>query len=416
MFMKIRYIFSGILILMFLQVSLIYAKEIEYPISAFQEEELIAVREWEKKWAGQKITSTNVDEVKEFLPETLYDLIKNTNKWGESWFTVVPYNRIKPTPGDIEWTKKQYGTCRINPEGELEGWVAGMPFPEAQDDGRKIALNFRSRNAGDGYESVDRGFIIDGIRKYDRSLELQNNLAYFAGRTDFEPVPEFKHNPKDIWRAFSMLQLAPPETRNMRIMEIHYKDRLKPYDSWVWVSSLRRIRRRSTTERQASQSAGDNSGYDNMGWDGPMSELNFRYLGKEQYLLARHTDVTKLNRQPGFCLYNGIERERINVHILEVTPKDPNFFYSKMIWYQDPETWNMLYSDRYDRRGNLWKIQELLCYVSEEVDGISIPHFTGNQMIDVQRTHSTLGLSEQKFGIKFDQDMFTLQYMQRYGH
>ena len=50
-----------------------------------------------------------------------------------------------------------------------------------------------------------------------------------------------------------MLQLQPPEVRNMRIMEIHYQDTLKAYDSWFWMPSIRRVRRRSTSERQDAQ-------------------------------------------------------------------------------------------------------------------------------------------------------------------
>ena len=68
-----------------------------------------------------------------------------------------------------------------------------------------------------------------------------------------------------------MLQLAPPETRNMRIMEINYQDTTKPYDSWFWMPSIRRVRRRSTSERQDAQGGADYCAYDNMGWDGAVS-------------------------------------------------------------------------------------------------------------------------------------------------
>ena len=64
------------------------AAELQYPAAIFQGDELAKVQQWEKTWAGKKITSANVDEVKEFLPETYYDLMKDTDKWGESWFEV----------------------------------------------------------------------------------------------------------------------------------------------------------------------------------------------------------------------------------------------------------------------------------------------------------------------------------------
>ena len=51
------------------------------------------------------------------------------------------------------------------------------------------------------------------------------------------------------------------------------------------------------------------------------------------------------------------------LHVVEATSKDPNFLYSKMIWYLDPEDWQMRYSDRYDRSGKLWKIIDQLGFV-----------------------------------------------------
>ncbi len=394
--------------------SLSHAAEIEYPVAAYQGEALEKVREWEKNWVGKKITTANVDEVKDFLPESLYNIMKDVDNWGESWFTVVAYNQIVPTPGNIEATKKYSGKSGLTDEGGLTGWVAGVPFPDTTDP-VEMAHNFRSRNFADGYSSIEKGFIIDGRLKYDMDLEIANNLLFFSGRTDLSPIPEFEDNPKQIWRAFMLHQLAPPETRNMRIMEIHYKDRTKAYDSWFWMPSIRRIRRRSTTERQDAQGGADFCGFDNMGWDGPIQMNTYKYLGQKEALLVRHQDPSKLEHTPGFCLWDGTQRERINAHVLEVTSRDPNFLYSKMIWYLDPETWQILYSDRYDRRGNLWKVLDQHGYVAN-VKGIDINHFVSNQMIDVQRTHSTIAITEFEFLKELEPSMFSLQFLQKHGY
>ncbi len=407
-------IVSGIIIWLLFQASVICAAEITYPVTAYDAEALEQVRQWEKTWVGRKITSENVDEVKAFLPESYYNLMKNTDQWGESWFEITAYRQITPTPGTIKATKKYHAKSKLTEEGGITGWVAGVPFPNT-DNPTEMAHNFRARAFGDGYSSIEKGFIIDGRLRYDMDLEIANNLLFFAGRTDLAPVPEFENNPRGIWRAFSMLQLAPPETRNMRIMEVHYKDRTKAYDSWFWMPSIRRIRRRSTTERQDAQGGADFCGFDNMGWDGPIQLNTYNYLGQREVLLARHQDPSVLEHEPGYCLWNGTQRERINAHVLEVTSKDPNFLYSKMIWYLDPETWQMLYSDRYDRRGNLWKVLDQHGYVTT-VKGIDINHFVSNQMIDVQRTHSTIAITEFEFLKDLDPQMFTLQFLQRHGH
>ena len=49
---------------------MVLAADINFPVACYQGDELAKLREWEKTYAGKKITAANVDEVKEFLPES----------------------------------------------------------------------------------------------------------------------------------------------------------------------------------------------------------------------------------------------------------------------------------------------------------------------------------------------------------
>jgi hypothetical protein len=102
--------------------------------------------------------------------------------------------------------------------------------------------------------------------------------------------------------------------------------------------------------------------------------------------------------------------------MLEVTNADPNFLYSKMIWYLDPETWQILYSDRYDRNGKLWKVLDQFGCTTPGQDGVTVNFFNGNQMIDVQRRHSTAATVSYAFGTTPDPQIVTLQYLQKHGY
>lgn len=386
-----------------------------YPAAAYTEEELKQVRRWEAQWAGKRITSSTVESVKEFLPGSFYDLMKNTDRYGESWFEIVPYRQILPSQGLIRFTRKHAGEPRIGENTELVNWTAGVPFPGTMDP-LEIAHNFRRRNYGDSSTTEERGFLTDGRLKYDRRLYIKNNHLFFSGRTDVPPVPELKDNPKQIWRAFHMEQLEPPEARNMRIFELHYKDALKAYDSWYWMSTVRRIRRRSTAERQDAVGGADFCGFDNFGWDGPVEINRYKHLGMKEYLLVRHSDSEKLTHTPGKVLFDGTTRERIKVHVIEAVNEDPNFLYSRMIWYVDPETWQILYSDRYDRQGRLWKVLDQLGFVTTGYQGQPVDYFNASQMIDVRRQHATKATAAYQFGVDIDTRMFTLHYLQRHGY
>ena len=392
-----------------------HAAVFTYPAACYTGDELAAVRVWEKTWADHKITPGNVEEIKRFLPESLYNLMKDDSHWGKSWFMIAPYRQILPTPGNIACTQKYHGLSKLDQSGEILNYVSGVPFPDTKN-ATEMVHNFRTRSPDDSYRSSEIGYIADGKLKYDMSLEIHNSLLFFSGRTDNPPVPELSDNKAQIWRAFSMLQIQPPETRNLRILEVHYKDRMKAYDSWIWNPTIRRVRRRSTSERQDAQGGADFCGFDNMGWDGPVSLNTYRYLGTQELLLARHNDAARLDHTRGECLWSGVQRERIKVHVIEAVNNDPNFLYSKMIWYLDPETWQILYSDRFDREGKLWKVLDQFGFVTKGYGETDVNYFSANQMIDVQRTHSTLATGKYEFGIDLPQSMFKIEYLQKYGY
>ena len=386
-----------------------------YPTTCYTGTSLQTLRKWEKEWVGKKITSANVDKVKDFLPASFYLLMKNTSTWGESWFTIAAYQPIQPTPGTFSATRRFCGEPEVDADGKLIKWTNGIPFPHTTN-GIKMAHNFRCRSVGDGYNSDETGYLIDGAFGYDRTLRIKNQYMLFSGRTDAPPVPELPDNTKQLWRAFHMQQLSPPEVRNLRIIELQYKDETRAYNSWVWISALRRIRRRSTSERQDALGGADFCGYDNLGWDGPVHINTYRYLGQKEMLLCRHTNLEQLVHTPGKCLYDGTQRERIAAHVLEVTNRGPNFLYSKMIWYLDPETWQILYSDRYDRNGKLWKVLDQFGCTAPGHDGVTVNFFNGNQMIDVQRRHSTAATVDHVFGTTPDPRIVSLQYLQKHGY
>jgi hypothetical protein len=386
-----------------------------YPTPAYSGAGLQNLRTWEQEWVGKKITSANVDAVQQFLPESFYRLMKDTDTWGKTWFTIVAYQTIEPSPGTVAMTRKFCGEPALNPDGSLQNWTSGIPFPQTSN-ALEMAHNFRCRSYGDGYSSDEQGFLIDGAFTYDRRLRIKNQYIHFAGRTDAAPVPELPSNAKQLWRAFHMHQISPPEARNLRIIELQYKDETRAYDSWVWISALRRIRRRSTSERQDAQGGADFCGYDNIGWDGPVHINTYRSLGRREVLLCRHNDPQQLIHTPGKCLYDGTQRERINTHVLEVISRDPNFLYSKMIWYLDPETWQILYSDRYDRNGKLWKVLDQFGCTAPGYGSGLVNFFNGSQMIDVQRRHATAATVDYVFGTAPDPQIITLQYLQKHGY
>jgi len=70
---------KSFIIILFITIYLnntIYAAETRYPIPSYDGKELEKVRQWEKIWVGKKITTANIDGVKEYLPDTLYEILR----------------------------------------------------------------------------------------------------------------------------------------------------------------------------------------------------------------------------------------------------------------------------------------------------------------------------------------------------
>ena len=95
------------------------AEEVKWLVDpSFEGEALEKVREWEKTWAGKTINRENVDQVKEFVPEGVYEVITDASKWGDFDFSfdVLPYKTYKPTPGLVEATYKYSPLAKLTPE------------------------------------------------------------------------------------------------------------------------------------------------------------------------------------------------------------------------------------------------------------------------------------------------------------
>ena len=397
------------------------AAEIRYPVSCYEGQELEKVREWEKTWVGKKIDINNIDAVKEFVPDSMYQIIKNPGKWGDIWFEIVPYREIVPTPGTVALTKKYAGTVTVGPQGEIINWVSGTPFPEPKN-GIEVAYNFDTVNMGDNMFAPQDAYVVDGLMKYDRKLIMNVWNYWFYGRRDIPPVPEVLPNPKQIRKATTISYEEPAALKGTRNLVIKWKDDMKDYGSWTFSSASRRIARRSTAQRMDSVGGGDNTSDDNLGWDWRISSQTYKLLGRKEILIARHQDleVLKKTHKEGYCVPTGLMNERVKAYEVETIHKDPNYIYSKQIWYIDPESWWIIYAEKYDRQGRLWKIQSMAQYLNKsKYNGIEVP-MVGNMLtVDVQRVHSTYGAFYAvigETGPQYRPDFYTPNSLQREGY
>jgi hypothetical protein len=412
-----------LLLLLFPQAPL-NAEELKYPVPSYTGDELGKLRAWEKDWVGKKIDTSNIDQVKEFMPENLYILYKDTEKSGKVWFVIAPYREIKPTTGMIKATMSHAGTAKIGPKGEMLNWVSGLPFP-IPTTAEEIANNFGvTENHGDNAFKQAIAQVVDGIRKYDRNVGFKATMMWFCGRTEVPPIPEIEPNTKGIRRAHQFEWVDPPALRGGRILNVKWKDESKDWGLWEFSFGTRRVIRKSTASRQDMRGGSDNCADDERVYDYNISAQTYRDLGRKDLLLGRHVDPSLVmkNHIEGDIVNSGVPRERVKVYVIEAKHRDPNYLYSRQIYYIDPETWNAIYADKYDRQGKLWKIFDYPQNTSKSVlTGEDIPYLSAVATIDVQRNHSTVGgYFNQSFGVSggdvYKPDYYTPDGLLKYGY
>ena len=390
----------------------IFAQEIQYPKPCYEGEELTKVRQWEKIWGGKKIDNINIEQVKDLLPESLYNVMKDTKRWGEHWFKIVPYRSYQIPPGRVKYTRE--GRCKIGPKEELLNWIAGVPFPEPQN-GLEVAWNFDCWSRGDASYKDILGYSVDANFGYDRKAGEYGWIMHFAGRCDVPPTPEI-YNPKGIYRATYYEIYTPPESKGALTLIIRYKNREKAHDIWCWIPSLRKVRRLSTAQRTETLGSMDAIWDDDYGWDGNINRQTYKLLGRKELLLSRHQDINALKRKEGGCIYDGVQRERIKVYVVEAVCRDPGYVYSKSIWYVDPELWHITYAEKYDKDGRFWKIIEHYQDVRPGYKGTEDAEFVASMYLDCQRLHSSNTLvPEVKLGIEPSLGIFSSSNFEKRG-
>jgi hypothetical protein len=391
------------------------AKEINYPVYSYDDAELAKVRAWEKEWVGKTIDKSNVDSVKEFLPPSQYDFISNPEIWGASSFTVVPYETYPFTPGKIKFTRE--GNASLDKDDILQNYVAGVPFPEPKN-GAELSWNFWTWNRFDASERKAYGWITDGRLKYDRDVGQLAHSMQFSGRTDTAPVPEVPNNRKQVFRASMSTWVNPAELRGNITLELRYKDWAREYDAWQFSAANRRVRRLSTAERMETIDGADFSREDSGQWDGLMTRNTYDIVGRKDMLICRHQDMTKLVHEKGVVNLKGWQKERIKLWIVGVKSKEKGHIYSKQTWYVDPELWKIMYSEKYDKYGKLWRTQEHAHVVQLGMNGVTDVEYYGSNGIDVQRKHSThilLDPAGAKMGYNAKTSFFTPKNLLKLG-
>ncbi|HFB63958.1 MAG TPA: DUF1329 domain-containing protein [Aeromonadales bacterium] len=388
---------------------------------------------------GLVINKDNADLAKDVLDPEMLQHVKDG--WVE--ITVGETTDFILNNGYIQATKDAVGKVKLGAQkGQLEGYVAGRPFPEEPDlndprAGEKLAWNFQY-----GYNWGDSAAISPFYWRYrnmntakvEREIKFDFHFLNWAHRVNHDPKPEITPNPGKLFRSIYVHVQKPFDVKNTQLLIHRYQNDLKRDNAWLYLGFQRRVRRLATGQVTDSFLGSDLMIEDFEGYNGRISDMNWKYLGTKYMLLPFYnhdeqqlTDEYKESDGYKFVDFHGkgkcfpnVSYQLRKVYILQSSPVDKNHPISKRIHYVDAQTFTLPRTIIYDRAGKYWK-SWMIGQANPEHhlpinkgSGVSIDDSFG--MMDVQAMHCTTGQFKGIVDPELNPPkMFKVQYMRVQG-
>lgn len=308
----------------------------------------------------------------------------------------------------LEATEANKGKAVYNPDTRLvEGWVAGMPFPDVDESdphlAEKLMWNYYYGQPGKNIQDF-RNFLYLFIN--DKvGLERRQQwafLRYFMkGRLG---TGEATEGDGSILTKTLLYATYPNDIRGLGLFTIRY-DSPKLEDSWAYVKSVRRTRRLSGGTWMDPIGGTDQLNDDIEIFNAhPTWYPEYKVLGKRWMLTVVNGKDEPWNQSAkGSAEFPGVDLdnwphwnpddywEPREVWVIEATTP-PEHPYSKKVMYMDTQFPRFYQGEAYDRKGEFWKWLVFNLRTIETADGdVGIISSTGFT-IDFQRRHGTVFL------------------------
>ena len=192
---------------------------------------------------------------------------------------------------------------------------------------------------------------------------------------------------------------GPTLVKGMAILTWSYLDTEQEQDQWLWLPSLKKI-------RKISQAQSDDSF---MGSDFSTEEITTRRFEDETYKLLREEKFKGFTSE----FNNKAYKKGADCFVIEARPKRSPWYYSKRIVWIDKETGGDIYHEVYDAKGRLFKYI-FKNYDIREVDGKDYCEQNFLEAKDLNTGHKTeIVFTNIKFDQGFDERGFSAKVLER---
>jgi Protein of unknown function (DUF1329) len=357
---------------------------------------------------GDKLDKSNCQEAKGMLPEHVMEKFCDGKYSAEI---------IEVKDEAFQYSKKfkagseaNAGKYYVNEEGYMyetatKTWPHywyGFPFPDIDEKDPQAANKIMYNHQVARFQVDDVYWFLAAKwatpNGFDRSVELGAYATWYIGRHS-GPMD----NPDDCYLKNMYFGTAPYDMVGVGTMEWWHTDPKTWQSVWVFVPTLRRVRRVTASNTSEGLFGSVIARDDVYGWGGKIQYMNWKLIGVqdilqviapsgiEKAMVAGEQNPKKLPNDPtlikarGEIPMNQVARitwspeERVEVGyekegwtgamwapthlklakrrcwVVEATPKDPYYAYGRRVVYIDKSAYWATWTTLYDRAGEYWK-------------------------------------------------------------
>jgi hypothetical protein len=366
------------------------------------EQEVIGSYGWQAK---------NPDEIKDLLPPSMYTILKNPDAWGPRRVNVTEYRPPSGYLWDlfVKATEKFKGQPSIDESGWIRNYTAGCPFPEPKN-GLELLWNFKKRFSPDD-RILSVVTIITNRKGQVRYQTSDGNLMFFDGRLTDGDNHLYTPNPHKYTRIDIYANAHPYEMQGTLSFISQFDDPNKLDKFWLYLPAMRRVRHLSAAQRTDRLPGGQDLMWENFDtFNGSPVNYNCKMLGQKELLVVNNGHPRGEWIHGKHMVGPNDYYQKVNVYVNELTPKNKNFPFSKIIHYMHPETFIPYYSEWYDKKGVPY-IFSCFQYAPSKA-GIYIAKEMNH--VDLQTIHSTgYAACNYKFNVGLTPKYFRVDNLKR---
>ena len=366
---------------------------------------------------GMTINKSNAQVAAAVLPPEVLKVVQA----GDLEITVQATTDVPVREEYINATVEHAAQAILGPEGTLQSYVSGLPFPliDPADPqaGLKLGWNLRYRDRADIVQSWGTTSLVSSTGGVMRSTSSLYMRMYGMHRPNPERnIAEWAEG--GVLSKDYSITLRPTDVEGAQSMGIHHNQDTVEDDRWIYDPKTRRTRKIAYNPYDAAQGL-TFLNEEFSGFDGYVHAYDWRFV-EDKVVLAPGIVKGEAARIGGTCNCYPVDPWELRwVRVVDLVPRVPNHPYGRRRLYVDRQHYSPLFSVIFDKEGQHWRT---LFFSLGHPDynppnrGLRVPISVGNSWVDYKAGRATVWLpSKNLYNRPLPTQLFSVEAMMRRG-